>query len=553
MIKSSIILLLSLSSPLLAAPLGVSNLRADHEVNPIGVNSQPRLSWWLTAENDERGKRQTGFHILAASSAEKLAKNEGDLWDLKDQKNSRSHLIEWKGQPLKNGTTVHWKVKVWDEKEEPGEWSPKATFKVGGKRQLRPITSTSTFESSDPTLNKIFQTHKKALGDRLNQYIAGKKDALGYGAHVQHATREYLYNFSSAAALWHWIDLMNEEQDQTNYFPSHPGSQFTGLGNSDAGILVAHGLWWMSGDSQKIATYWKNMDNYMVARENADQSFRGRIWGIASADAPLAGPGTPREFIDLCYLGLNTRVMKDLALPGNEPLTAIRYKDFTSRIQKSFIRQYLKEDGHLTLDSQTAHLLALRANVIPPAQRPPLISFLKNSLTQNGLQAGPIGSQSLFPVLSFTGNLDLAFDLLTKENHSHWSEQNSRLIGTGATEWMLSTLAGIDGSVAGWQQVRISPRIPSGNRLTSVKASHHCAAGIVISEWKKSKTSFILECTIPPGTLAMITIPFSEGQTITESGQDLQQAYGTQLIKSKSPSESAQILAQSGTYRYEVK
>jgi alpha-L-rhamnosidase len=45
-----------------------------------GVDSSPpRLFWKL--ESDERGQLQTAYEILAASSAEILAQDKGDLWD----------------------------------------------------------------------------------------------------------------------------------------------------------------------------------------------------------------------------------------------------------------------------------------------------------------------------------------------------------------------------------------------------------------------------------------------------------------------------------------
>ncbi len=553
MMKSALSLLLT-ATPLLAAPLSVTELRTEHEPNPIGVRVDPRLSWQLAAAKGERGKRQTKFHLLASSSAEKLAKNEGDLWDFTKERAFQKHLIQWQGKPLKKDTTVHWKVKVWDEKNEEGAWSAPATFKVGETRQLRPIKSTSSFESSHQGLNQIFNKHKAGLETRLQNYVKGDKNALGFGTNVIRATREYLYHFDATAALWHWVDLIHQGQKASNFFPASPVSKSIGLGQSDAGILVPYGTWWMSGDALEIRESWKAMDNYMVAREQADQGFRGRIWGLAMGENAVSGPSTPRELIDISYLGQATRVMKDLAIPGGEPLTSIRYKDFGARIKKSFAKQYLTEDGTLTLDSQTAQLLALRSSVLPAEKRAPILASLKKSLEENGLQAGSNGTSALFPVLTFTGNLDLLFDLVADKHLADFTKKNSPTLGTGTTEWMMSTLAGIDTAAPGFQQIRIAPVIPTGDRLTHVSASHDSPAGKISVSWKKSSEGvFTLDCTIPPGALGIITLPQSADKTVTESGKSIKDAFGTQLVKKDSATGNTEILTQSGDFSFQVK
>ena len=54
--------------------------RAELLTNPIGIDeANPRLSWTLSTP--VRGSVQSAYRVLVASSEEKLADNEGDLWD----------------------------------------------------------------------------------------------------------------------------------------------------------------------------------------------------------------------------------------------------------------------------------------------------------------------------------------------------------------------------------------------------------------------------------------------------------------------------------------
>lgn len=107
----------------------VDALRCELLDNPIGVDkTNPRLSWQIQA--NERNVVQTAYHILVASSAEKLAQNIGDLWDSGRKTTDNSIAVYYDGKALKSDTEVFWKVKVYTNKGE-SEWSAPASWRVG--------------------------------------------------------------------------------------------------------------------------------------------------------------------------------------------------------------------------------------------------------------------------------------------------------------------------------------------------------------------------------------------------------------------------------------
>ena len=76
--------------------LEVSDLTCEYFKNPMAIDiPAPRLSWKL--ESGERGQKQTAYHIIVASSLEKLAKDEGDLWDTGKIESDKSRQIEYNG------------------------------------------------------------------------------------------------------------------------------------------------------------------------------------------------------------------------------------------------------------------------------------------------------------------------------------------------------------------------------------------------------------------------------------------------------------------------
>jgi alpha-L-rhamnosidase len=107
----------------------VQALKSELLDNPIGIDVvNPRLSWEIVAR--ERGIFQTAYHILAASSLEKLNQNNGDLWDSGMQNSDNSINVIYSGKALKSRNEVFWKVKVYTNKGETA-WSEPASWTMG--------------------------------------------------------------------------------------------------------------------------------------------------------------------------------------------------------------------------------------------------------------------------------------------------------------------------------------------------------------------------------------------------------------------------------------
>ncbi len=120
-----------MSTPLLWAQAKVNtyDLRTELLVNPIGIDVvNPRLSWKLSS--NERNVIQQAYHVLVASSQEKLNKNEGDLWDSGEQASANSTHVIYDGEALKSRNEAYWKVKVYTNKGESA-WSQTASWTMG--------------------------------------------------------------------------------------------------------------------------------------------------------------------------------------------------------------------------------------------------------------------------------------------------------------------------------------------------------------------------------------------------------------------------------------
>lgn len=110
----------------------VENLRCEYRVDPLGVGErEPRLSWVMRDESGRRGAVQTAYQILVASTPEKLASEDADLWDSGRVRSAKSIQIAYGGRPLVARDRCFWKVCVWDGHDEVSPWSGSACWTMG--------------------------------------------------------------------------------------------------------------------------------------------------------------------------------------------------------------------------------------------------------------------------------------------------------------------------------------------------------------------------------------------------------------------------------------
>jgi alpha-L-rhamnosidase len=114
-------------------PFEISDLTSERRANPIGLDvANPHFAWRLVANNeDARDKSQSAYRILVASTSEKLARNDADLWDSGQVQADTSTEVPYTGKPLGSRQAAHWKVRVWDEHGKATNWSKPAQWEMG--------------------------------------------------------------------------------------------------------------------------------------------------------------------------------------------------------------------------------------------------------------------------------------------------------------------------------------------------------------------------------------------------------------------------------------
>ena len=129
LITAGCLFILIMNSFAQKANVHLDNLRCEWLVDPSGIDAvAPRLSWELQSQS--RNVQQTAFQVLVASSSEKLAKDEGDLWNSGKMISGHSINVIYAGKSLSSRTECFWKIKCWTNNGE-SDWSEPAYWSMG--------------------------------------------------------------------------------------------------------------------------------------------------------------------------------------------------------------------------------------------------------------------------------------------------------------------------------------------------------------------------------------------------------------------------------------
>ncbi|MFF3964472.1 family 78 glycoside hydrolase catalytic domain [Streptomyces griseorubiginosus] len=108
----------------------VEGLTVEHRTTPLGVDAaRPRFGWRTASR--VRGRRQTAYRLLVASTPDRLTVGQADVWDSGRVDSADSVAVRYAGPALKPSTRYHWTVELWDENGRPLPEAPTARFETG--------------------------------------------------------------------------------------------------------------------------------------------------------------------------------------------------------------------------------------------------------------------------------------------------------------------------------------------------------------------------------------------------------------------------------------
>jgi alpha-L-rhamnosidase len=214
-----------------------------------------------------------------------------------------------------------------------------------------------------------------------------------------------------------------------------------------------------------------------------------------------------------------------------------RFETMFARVRAAFQKEFVRDGGRLTVETQTAYLLALAFDLLPEDARPLAAARLVENIRALDwhLSTGFIGISHLNPILTLHGHADVAYRLLFQETYPSWlypvrhgattiwerwngwtheegffvpqmNSFNHYSLGS-VGEWLFRHVAGIelDPDVPGFQRFVLRPYPGSG--IEHARAVYRTTHGEIESSWRLHDDIMHWTIRVPPNTTARVFIP----------------------------------------------
>lgn len=400
-----------------------------------------------------------------------------------------------------------------------------------------------------------------------------RDERLGWMGDAQIFAPTAAYNFDIAPFMTKWLQDVRDAQTEDGAFPN-VAPQMMQLADgapawADAGVIVPWAVHRFYGDRRVLEQNFDAMSRYveMVVEANPDLIWRNRS-SHNFADWLNVETPTPPEVLATAYLAQSAGLLARSAMELGRFLEYGVWSHLANQIRTAFRKAFVRRDGRIYGETQTAYVLALRFNLLTKKQAELAARRLVADLEKKGhLTTGFIGVGHLLPVLTQIGRDDLALKLLLNEDYPGWGYS----IRHGATtiwerwdgwteekgfqdpgmnsfnhyalgscgEWIFGRLAGILPleHAPGFEEFRLAP-LPN-RELGWAIARYDSIRGRIESSWKVEGDRYEWKGAVPPNTMATVCLPHDQGRPFDWDGP------------AGDASESEFIAAVgSGTYRF---
>ncbi len=443
--------------------------------------------------------------------------------------------------------------------------------------------SAGQFECSHAGVNRLWLNGAWSQRDNFLSVPTDcpqRDERLGWMGDAQVFLRTASYNMDVAAFFTKWMIDVEDAQTPDGIFPDtaprlREGENFVGLDNlggsagwADAGIIVPWTLWRVYGDRRILERHWKAMTAWLdwIERHNPDGLRVNQLgnnygdWLCIPSDTTFGTHSPMKNLLATACWADDAAKLARMARELGREAEAKRFQAMFEKVRAAFQKEWLREDGRLTVETQTAYLLALAFNLLPEDVRVRAAERLVENIKSLDwhLSTGFIGISHLNPQLTLAGHADVAYRLLLRDDYPSWlypvkhgattiwerwngwtekdgffnpqmNSFNHYSLGS-VGEWLFRHVAGIelDPEVPGFQRFVLRPFIGKG--LDFARAIYRTMHGEIASEWTRAGGKLTWTVRIPANTTARVFVPSEPGTGVTENGLPVEKAEGLRVI-----------------------
>ena len=467
---------------------------------------------------------------------------------------------------------------------EPRFWEPKFTFhgfryatvtgldEIGeGDVVARVIHSdmrrTGWLETSNPDLNRLHENVRWGMrGNFLSipTDCPQRDERLGWTGDVQVFAPTASFLYDSAGFLENWLTDVALEQlpDGTIpwFVPVIPGGPTwnpirTGAVWGDVSVLTPWTLHERFGDLDVLRRQYDSGRKWV--ERMITQSGPSRLWrdGHQLGDwlDPAAPPHDPadartdRYLVASAYFAFSTRRLADTARLLGLAADADRYARIAEEARDAFRAEYVRPDGTLTSDAQTAYALAIRFGLLSVTEEAVAGRRLAALVREAGnrIATGFAGTPVISDALSQTGHVDTAYDLILETECPSWlytvrmggttiwerwdsmlpdgsinpgemTSFNHFALGSVA-DWMHRVIGGLSPAAPGYRRIEWAPQ-PGGD-LEHARVAFESPYGLIEGSWERVAEGIRYSLSVPTGVEGTIRVPGLDEQYVVSGGR----------------------------------
>ena len=414
---------------------------------------------------------------------------------------------------------------------------------------------TGTFSCSNHLLNQLQSNIVWGLkGNSVDipSDCPQRDERLGWTGDVQVFCNTACYLMDMYEFYRKWLcDLSADQQENgavTHVVPDvlKPGQPDNFCGSSgwgDAAVVLPWILYQETGDTAIIRQQYDSMkawiDFVMQHMEDGIYSFAPQFgdWLALDAEEGSYHGATPAEFTCLAYFAYACGLFIKMAEAVGREEDCIRYRKVYEDAIRHFQGRYFLPDGQMSIQTQTAHVLALSFKITPEKYRRQTTDRLLELLRQRQmhLSTGFLGTPFIMHALSENGCVREAYELLLKKDFPSWLYQ----VEQGATtvwehwdglkpdgsmwsadmnsfnhyaygsvgKWLYEVCAGLsrDEKQPGYKHFYVEPH--PGGGIEYAQTTHLCEYGDIIVRWEKREDQILLDVSVPHNTSATLVLP----------------------------------------------
>jgi alpha-L-rhamnosidase len=414
-----------------------------------------------------------------------------------------------------------------------------------------------------------------------------RDERLGWMGDAQVFFRTATCNMDVAAFFTKWLVDVTDGQTAEGVFPDvaprlREDINWVGLGNltgaaawADAGIVIPYTFWRVYGDLRLVERHWDAMVRWVdwIDRHNPTGLRVNQLgnnygdWLCIPSDTSFGTHSPMKNLLATAYWADDAAKLARLARALGRETEAARFQAMFAKVRAAFQAEWVRPDGSLSVDTQTAYLLALAFDLLPAHLRAAAAEHLVANLRARDwhLSTGFVGIGHLNPQLTLAGHADVAYRLLLQESYPSWlfpvkqgattiwERWDSWTIAEGfhkdgmnsfnhyslgsVGEWLFRHVLGIelDPDVPGYQRFLLRPFV--GDGLDFARGSYRSLHGEIRSAWRREGARFEWHVTIPANTRARVHVP---GHAATTDGLQIVERTADAVV----------LDAPAGTYRF---